>query len=128
MAIRRQLVRVTATGSAGSASGVGRTDVTVTGKILAIHLDYHSAAPASTDVTVETVGGPPLTILDRANANTDGWFYPRRPVQDYQGNDLTYDGTRKIHEPFVVSDQLKVTVGGSNALDPCLTAQIYWET
>jgi len=52
-----------------------------------------------------------------ANAATDVKIYPRRPVEDTGGTDVTYDGTNEIYEPFVVHGRLEAIIAGANSGD-----------
>lgn len=73
--IQQYRITATTTGAAGSASGSAVTDYPLSGKLMAVHLDYVDQ-PATADVTI-TAGVPSQTLLTVTNANTDGWFYPR---------------------------------------------------
>lgn len=103
MIIRKYQVTATTSGSAGTATGSARTKP-ITGKILAVHLDYTSE-PATTDVTVATAHAPVATILTITNGNTDGWFYPRALLQDIVGADLT-----AIYDPIPIDDEISISV------------------
>lgn len=51
------------------------------------------------------------TLLTTTNMNASATYMPRLPVQDEAGADATLDGTRKMREPLVVSDErLKIVI------------------
>lgn len=125
--IREITISVTTTGSDGSATGTGYSNAAVTGKILAIRLNYHASAPATTDVTITENNAVPQTIHVETNSATDVVRYPRRAVEDNAENTVTYDGTNEIYEPYVVNDQIKVAVAGANALTDCVQVSVICE-
>jgi hypothetical protein len=104
--IETHKITVTVAGLAGSAAGSAKSRSVVSGRVLAIHLDYTSQ-PATTDVTIATNGtnAPALTMLTRTNSGTDGWFYPRVLLDDTAGADLT-----AVYDAIPVDDHLAVTV------------------
>lgn len=63
---------ITTTGSAGVAVGSGKIVLEGDGELVAVALDYHASAPATTDVTIkdgfDTTGG---LIFTRSNSATD---------------------------------------------------------
>lgn len=73
--LRKESVAVTATGSAGAATGSASTDRELHGYVYAIHLDFTSGISATTDISL-TQASPSLTILDLSNYYTDTWYYP----------------------------------------------------
>ena len=44
-------------------------------------------------------------------------YYPHRSVQDYTGNDMTYDATRVVPTPFVVYGILALDINAGTAGD-----------
>lgn len=123
--IQQLQVTVPVAGSSGSATGEAVTSRPVSGRLIAVHLDYVSQ-PATADVTLSTVSAPVQTILTLTDANTDGWFYPRVGVVGPTGAALTYDSSEPVAEPAVVNDYLKVAVAGGNA--GSVVATLYIET
>lgn len=111
MAIQQVQISVTASGSAGAATGTATQKLT--GKILSVHVNYATAAPAGTDVQLEQVS-PAKVFLDIDDNNTDGWYNPRVYAQDTAGADLTFDGTNEIPILIDVYDQVKATVAQAN--------------
>ncbi len=89
MTIEKFEIKITTTGSAGSASGSGHS-ATPLGQLVALHLDYHASAPATTDVTVTAPGNPAaLTVLTLSDNNTDGWYFPKTQDHDNTGSAVT---------------------------------------
>jgi hypothetical protein len=115
--ICQEVVKVTTTGDAGSATGSGNTGV-MSGFLLDIHLDFHASAPASTDVTIAFAerGGNVLAV---ANANTDALYTPRVKPVDNANSAIT-----DAHDKFPLNGRLSVAVAGSNALTDAVTAYI----
>lgn len=83
MAIEQEIVTVTTTGSAGSASGAGATPG-MSGFLLDIYLDY-TGQPATTDVTIAYDEPDSGNILVVSNNATDGLYAPRKQVCDAAG-------------------------------------------
>lgn len=118
--IRTQTVAVTTTGSAGSATGSGATAV-INGRLLGVYLDFGATAPASTDTTIAytTRGGNIIVVTDSA---TDVLHLPRK-----QASDAAASGISGVYDLYpIIDDSLTVSVAGSNALAPAVTAYIYW--
>ncbi|MBC8248317.1 MAG: hypothetical protein H8E90_01450 [Anaerolineales bacterium] len=90
--------------------------VRVAGRVLAVHLEYLDSPPAgTTDFTLSDEGDPiSEAIVNLVNAATDVKLYPRRAVQDNANNDVTFDGTNEIYEPYVVCGRLEATVAQAN--------------
>ena len=104
-----------ASGGAGVATATGHS-VRVAGRVLAVHLEYLDSPPAgTTDFTLSDEGDPiSEAIVNLVNAATDLKLYPRRVVQDNANNDVTFDGTNEIYEPYVVCGRLEATVAQAN--------------
>jgi hypothetical protein len=117
-------IPVTTTGGDGAATG-DASSVDVSGRVLAVYLDYDGNAPATTDVTLAMADGPSENILEISNNKTDGWYYPRKQVCESDGSALTYDGTYIVAEPYVVHGRLKLSVAQADALTDCVTAYVY---
>lgn len=78
--IEHVTLTVTATGTAGSASGTAVSPVFTGGaRILRVWYDYHASTPATADVTLyDTALGATLGLIDgKANSATDAVRYPR---------------------------------------------------
>jgi hypothetical protein len=107
-----------ASGSAGSATATDYSPP-VTGRVLAVYVDYKDSPPAgTTDFTLSDEEDPGSeSIVSLTDGATDQKLYPRRVVETNDGTDLTYDGTRKVYEPYVVHGRLKATIAQANAND-----------
>lgn len=126
--LKKIQLKVTTTGAAGSATGSVTSVDPIMGRILRVDLNYHAAAPATTDVTLAMANEQVAdNIVSVSNNATDKAIYPRKEVQDNADTDVTYDGTRKIYEPFVCADEVTVSVAQSDALTDCLVVEIYYE-
>ncbi len=103
-----------ATGGDGLATATGYSPP-VYGRLLSVNVQYNDSPPTTTDITVYDEGDPAQeTILLKTNNNTDFRCYPRRTVQNYVAVDLTYDGTRKVSDYFVVHGRLKGVINQAN--------------
>lgn len=106
------IIKVTTTGSAGSAAGSGSTEDLVRGFIEWIKVDYHASAPNTTDLTLGEADGPTRTVLTLGNTSTDKVAYPRVLLQDTSGADLTaiygriYVSGRKLTATLAQCDAL----------------------
>lgn len=84
------------------------TTTPVRGRVVAVKVDYSASSAGTTDLTLKDKDGQ--TILTLTDTNTDGFHYPRTPVQDNAGANVTYDGTNEIYEPYVVHSTLDLTI------------------
>src|SRR5512136_386417 len=115
--ISQETLTINTTGGDGAATGSAVT-IPINGFLLDVFLDYNAAAPATTDVTIsDSVFG---NLLVRSNSATDGWLAPRKQVCDGVAADAGQYDLIPVH------GQLTITVGGANALSPCLTAAVRW--
>jgi len=122
------VLKVTTTGSDGAALGTAESELAIIGRIIAVVLDYHASAPGgTTDVTLYQTDTPINLILSYADSATDICLHPRKQSCEVDGTALTYDGTYKVTEPFVVYGKLTLAVAESNALTDCVAAWIYYE-
>jgi len=104
------------TGVDGSGAATVTSSMQVCGKVHAVYVQYVGDDPATTDVTLATLGTSPkppaTTILAKANSATDGWYFPRALEHlNTDGSDLT------THDKIAVDDFLKVTVAQANTGD-----------
>lgn len=113
------VVKVTTTGSAGSASGNADSEV-INGWIENIFLDFHASAPGTTDTTIayKTRGG---NILAVTNSATDALFHPRAKAVDNANAAIT-----DSHDRFAVNDKVNVALAQCDALTDAVTAYILW--
>lgn len=104
-----------ASGGAGVATATGYS-MLVRGRVLAVNVAYVDSPPAATTDFTLSDGADPAAeaIVSLPNVATDVRLYPRRAVQDNAGVDRTYDGTRKVAEPYVVHGRLKAVVAQAN--------------
>lgn len=121
MSIQVSIVRVTTTGSAGSASG-NADSAEIAGKVLGIFLDYHASAPATTDVTIKATSPADYNILVVSNNATDGYYTPRAKPVDNANVAIT-----NAHDEFAVAGKVNVAVAQADALTDCVVAYIFWE-
>lgn len=109
-----------AAGNNGAATANADSGV-VSGRIVAVGLEYLDSPPAgTTDVVVATKGGrgPAQTILSIANAATNGWFYPRVGTVSTSGAAMLYAaGGAAVGEPLAVADVVNVKIDQANAGD-----------
>lgn len=106
-----EFIRVTTTGSAGSATGETTDDFLVHGLLLGVRLDYHASAPVTTVVTITEAGGLKRTLLTAPASATDVSFNPHNTTQTTVGVNTGF------YEPFYLDGvNITVTVTASNAL------------
>ena len=129
MTILSEKIKVTTAGTAGAAVGATNSDAAITGRILAIAIDYHASTPATADVTIteRIVTTDRQTIHVETDSTTDVVRYPRRAVEDNAENTVTYDGTNEIYEPYVVNGQIRVAVAQGDALTDAVVVTVIYE-
>jgi len=118
LAIEIRTIKVSATGSAGSASGTTIEAVPLS-KLLAIYMDFTSA-PSTTDITVSTPSSgnvPAVTILTLTNVNSDGWYYPQTQIHDNTGSAIT-----GAYMPYTLHGSLSVALAQADAVTDELIA------
>lgn len=109
-----------AAGSAGAATATGYSPH-VSGRVLAVHVDYQDSPPATADLTLSDEGDPASeSIVSLVDANSDVRLYPRRTLEQNDGTDLTYDGTRKVYGCYVVHGRLEATIAQANSGDSAI--------
>jgi hypothetical protein len=110
MQIEQEVVRVTTTGSAGSATGTASSGA-INGFLLDVYLDFHASAPATTDTTI-AFDEPDLgNILVVTNSATDALYAPRKQASDSTGAAISGS-----YDLYPVNGNISVSVGGSDAL------------
>ncbi|MBN1537539.1 MAG: hypothetical protein JW908_12450 [Anaerolineales bacterium] len=103
-----------AAGGDGAASATGYSPP-VFGKLLSVNVQYNDDPPATADIALYDEGDPAQELLVfKSNNNSDFRCYPRRPVQSNYDVDLTYDGSRKICDHYIVHGRLKGVLSGAN--------------
>lgn len=103
------------TGGAGVSTATVTTTSIVSGLVQAVYVLFSgTAAPATTDVTIQTLGTSPnlptQTILSSLNANTSGYFYPRTAVHLNSSAAAISGGYGMI----AVHDKIKITIAQSD--------------
>jgi len=118
--IHKEVVQMTTTGTAGSATGSGSTTEYVRGHIYGIHLEYAAGLPTTTDVTLSGTS-PALTVLSVTDSMTDSWYYPA--VQEYAAGSLVSSYTR-----IPMDSQVSVAVAQADEVTTtnALTVTVLW--
>ncbi len=112
-------VRVTTTGSAGSATGTGDSEP-ITGEVVSVGLNYHVDAPNTTTVDLDELGGNSRKILDKAASKTDVIHHPRQLMQDTTGADQA-----GVYERIaLVGRKIRISVAACDPLTNALVATI----
>ena len=120
MTIERHTVKVSTTGSDASATG-SRVTALPYCELLAVRMDFHADAPASTDTTLSSPGDPvSVTLLTVTNSATDAWFYPTHQLDDSSASAIT-----GAYIPAIVHGNLLTELAGCDALTDALTMTIY---
>ena len=119
MAIERYVIKVSTTGSDASATGSLVTALPYC-ELLAVYMNFHASAPASTDTTLSSPGDPvAVTLLTVTNSATDAWFYPTHQLDDASASAIT-----GAYIPAVVHGNLLTELAGSDALTDALVMTI----
>ena len=123
MAIERHIIKVSTTGSDASATGSLVTALPYS-ELLAVYMNFHADAPASTDTTLSSPGDPvSVTLLTVTNSATDAWFYPTHQLDDASASAIT-----GAYIPAVIHGNLLTELAGSDALTDALTMTIFVRT
>lgn len=120
--IRAYPIKVTTAGSAGAATGTGRTDGPVRGEVLGLRLNFHASLPATADTTLRTAGlsAASYNILVVSDSATDGYFAPRAAPVNAANSAIT-----NAHAPYVVDDYLELVVAQADALTDAVIGHVY---
>lgn len=107
-----QPIKVTTTGSAGSATGSGTG--MGHGVVHGVVVKFHASAPATTDVAIKrTINGVDEAILTLTNVNTSAVYHPPGPQHAIAGG----AAIASSYSPFVLDGELlTVSVTGCDAL------------
>jgi hypothetical protein len=123
MAIEKHELKVSTTGSAGSASGSAILAAPLS-ELVAMYVDYHASAPATTDLTLTAPGNPAsVTVLTLTNNATDGWYYPKAQKHDNTGSAVTGD-----YADPVVHSHLNLALAQCDALTDAVVVTFYLRT
>jgi hypothetical protein len=120
--IQTEKITVTTTGEDGSASGVGYSARPLVGEVVAMRVDWHASAPATSDIDVVCESDddhPEITLYSKDDSATDAWAYPTIEETDTGGTG------RGTYREIPVSGRIKVSVAQANALDPAVTVYLY---
>ena len=120
MAIERHIIKVSTTGSDASATGSLVTALPYS-ELLAVYMNFHADAPASTDTTLSSPGDPvSVTLLTVTNSATDAWFYPTHQLDDATASAIT-----GAYIPAIIHGNLLTELAGSDALTDALVMTIF---
>lgn len=122
--IRTETLKVTTTGSAGSATGSATTPSAVRGEILGLLLNFHASAPATTDTTLKTAAegtGPAYNIVVVTDSATDIYLAVRKVAVDIAAAAIAASAV-----PVVVSDKLTLSLAGCDALTNAVIATVFY--
>jgi hypothetical protein len=110
-----ETVKITTTGSAGSATGSGTT-IPINGFLLDVYLNYHASCPATADVTItDAVFG---NIVVNSNSATDAWLAPRKATCDATA------ASTGLYDLVPLNGPMTISVCQADALTDCLVATI----
>lgn len=118
--IRRHVIKIASTGSAGSASGSGTLALSPF-ELLGLFIDYNASAPATTDVTFTAIGGDEAdrTVLTVSNNATDAWYFPKEQDDDSSASPITGSYSHPV-----IHRGLLVEIAQADALSPCITVTV----
>ena len=123
MAIEKYTIKVSTTGSSGSATGSLVTALPYC-ELLTARLDFHASAPGTTDTTLSSPGGPvSVTLLTVTNSATDAWYYPSIQLDDNSGSAIT-----GAYIPAIIHGNLLTELAQCDALTDALTLTIFVRT
>lgn len=105
-------IKVTTTGSAGSATGAATSTGGPRGWLHAIRVNWHASAPGTSVITVTEASGLQRTLYTKATASTDITLYPVVQHADNAGTAVAAQYT-----PYYLDGSLiTVAVSVSDAL------------
>ncbi len=120
MTIQKHELKVSTTGSAGTATGSSVLALPIS-ELVAIYVDYHASAPSTTDLTLTSPGNPAsVTILTLTNVNTDGWYYPKVQKHDNAGAAITGD-----YADPPIHGNLQIDLAQADALTDAVVTTVY---
>lgn len=112
-------IKITTAGGAGAATGSGTT-IPIMGYLLDVHIDYHAATPATTDVTIaDPVFG---NLVVKSNNNTEVSLAPREQVCDSAA------ALTGLYDLIPLCSGLTISVAQADALTDCVTVTVRWMT
>jgi hypothetical protein len=106
------------TGGAGVSTATGYS-TKVSGKVLAVHVNFQGAPPAgTTDFTLSDESDPASeAIIAITDSATDIKIYPRRVTEKNDGTDILYAAGEEVYEPYVVHGRLEATIAQADDND-----------
>ena len=120
MAIEKHTIKVSTTGSDASATGSLVTALPYS-ELIAVRMDFHASAPASTDTTLSSPGDPvAVTLLTVTNSATDAWYYPSIQLDGNSASAIT-----GAYVPAIIHGNLLTELAGSDALTDALVMTIW---
>ena len=90
-----------------------------------MYFDFDGSAPSPLDTILAAQGNsdvPAQTILTLTNNNTDGWFYPRRQIENNVGAQVT-----GAYEPFFIPGSLLLSGSEGDVITNIVTAHLILE-
>ncbi len=120
--IRQTSIRVTTTGSAGSAAGTGISSYPIVGRVVGLNVNFHASAPATTDTTIRTTAAPTYNIWAISNSVTDVFVQPAGKPVDNANAAIT-----NAHAPIPVADYITVSVAQCDALTDAVVVTVLYE-
>jgi hypothetical protein len=121
MGLQSEVIRVTTTGSAGSAAGA-TTGLHMVGELLYLYVDFHASAPATTDITI-TAAGSGATVWTRSNSVADATVAPAATCVTTANVAIT-----DSHRPLFIADHLTVTLAQCDALTNAVVVTAVWRS
>ena len=93
----------------GSGNATVYTTAAINGYIESVrYVKTDFADGVDVDITTEDTG---VVVLDKDSVNASVTYSPRHTVQDTTGADVTYDGTRVVHERIAVAgERIKIVI------------------
>lgn len=123
--LRSATVAVTATGSAGSASGNADSEPFI-GEIVGLYVNHHANNPATTDVTI-TDKRTGVTIWAKNNANTDVYKVPAiGKVTSADAAILDSEVNAIAEAPYCVDQGINVAVAQANAETNAIVCTVFY--
>lgn len=117
--INKVVVKVTTTGSAGSATGTGYSQDITNGFVIGAYIDYHASAPSSTDVLLKTTD-PEVTMVTYSNSATDAYISTMKNIVDSAGAAVS-----GVYSYYPISGRLMVSLTGCNALTDAVVVTFF---
>ena len=120
MTIEKHEIKVSTTGSAGSASGSAVLTLPLS-ELVAVHVNFHSSAPSTSDTTFTASGNPLAVVLLALTDNkTDGWFYPKTQDHDNTGSAIT----GSYSSPVIHNGSIAITLAQYDALTDAVVVTV----